>query len=143
MRQIYAVVDTNVLVAALLSKNPESAVVGVVNRLYEDRFVPLYSKEIIAEYNDVLYRSKFRFNTKDVRTLVDIIMGLGNDVEAEHIPLPEDMPDSDDLPFYEVVLHEQDKGAFLVTGNQKRFPRKPFVITASEFLSILENHLKS
>ncbi len=42
-----------------------------------------------------------------------------------------------DLPFYEFVLEKGEDEAYLVTGNIKHFPAKPFVVTAREFLDIL------
>ena len=45
--------------------------------------------------------------------------------------------DMKDLPFYEVVLEKRDENAYLVTGNIKHFPNKPFVVTPSELLEIL------
>ncbi len=48
------------------------------------------------------------------------------------------LPDMKDLPFYEVVVEKQDDNAYLVTGNMKHFPSKPFIVTAKEFLDILD-----
>ena len=56
---IYAVIDTNVLVSALITKNPEAATAKVVRLLLDNGFVLLYDADIIAEYEDVLHRSKF------------------------------------------------------------------------------------
>lgn len=58
---IYAVIDTNVLVSALLSRHPDTATVQVVSAISKSRFRPLYNKEILAEYRDVLSRPKFSF----------------------------------------------------------------------------------
>lgn len=51
-------------------------------------------------------------------------------------PTDEILPDMKDLPFYEVVVEKQDDDAYLVTGNIKHFPKKPFIVTAKEFLDI-------
>lgn len=56
---IYAVIDTNVFISALLTKNKESATIKVYNAIVDGRITPLYHKDIISEYNDVLHRSKF------------------------------------------------------------------------------------
>ena len=37
--------------------------------------------------------------------------------------------------FYEVALSKED--SFLVTGNIKHFPKKPFIVTTSEMLTII------
>ena len=58
---IYAVIDTNVLVSALLTSNPEAATVKVMEALFCGRFIPLYNEEIFDEYVDVLNRPRFHF----------------------------------------------------------------------------------
>ena len=58
---IYAVIDTNVLVSALLSPHPDAATVQVVSAISKSRFRPLYNKEILVEYREVLNRQKFTF----------------------------------------------------------------------------------
>lgn len=57
----YAVIDTNVLVSSLLSKNDLSATSQVVIRMIKGEIIPVYSSEIFAEYGEVLTRKKFRF----------------------------------------------------------------------------------
>lgn len=52
-------------------------------------------------------------------------------------PTGEILPDMKDLPFYEVVVERRDDEAYLVTGNMKHFPVRPFIVTAKEFLDIL------
>ena len=47
---IYAVIDTNVFVSALLSRLPNTATVKLVKILFERGMCPLYNEEIIAEY---------------------------------------------------------------------------------------------
>lgn len=59
---IYAVIDTNVIVSALLTRNAESSTVKVIEALLCGKIVPLYNEEIIREYIDVLNRPKFRFS---------------------------------------------------------------------------------
>ncbi|MBR5499650.1 MAG: hypothetical protein IKV75_05775, partial [Bacteroidales bacterium] len=44
-------------------------------------------------------------------------------------------PDPKDIVFYEVALSVED--SFLVTGNLKHFPKKPFVVTPAEMLQII------
>ena len=49
------------------------------------------------------------------------------------------LPDMKDLSFYEVVLERRNDDVYLITGNIKHFPVKPFIVTAREFLSILDS----
>ena len=57
----YAVIDTNVLVSALLSTRDDAATVQIISKLFEGTIVPIYSIEITKEYRQVLGRSKFGF----------------------------------------------------------------------------------
>ena len=131
----YAVIDTNVLVSALLSSHDDAATVLVVEKLFSGEVIPLFSDEILKEYNDVLRRAKFHFSEEKVSRLIRTIGKVGERV----IPSPtgEMLPDMKDLPFYEVVVEKQEDNAYLVTGNMKHFPLKPFIVTAKEFLDIL------
>lgn len=51
-----AVIDTNVLVSALLSKHADSATVKVIEKLFDGEIIPVYSNEITNEYREVLHR---------------------------------------------------------------------------------------
>ena len=44
---IYAVIDTNVLVSALLSRHPDAATVQIVSAISKSAFRPLYNKEML------------------------------------------------------------------------------------------------
>lgn len=57
----YVVIDTNVLVSALLAKRTDSAPVQILDRLFNRDFIPMYNDEILAEYSEVLRRPKFKF----------------------------------------------------------------------------------
>ena len=130
---IYAVIDTNVLVSALITKNPEAATAKVVSLLLDNGFVPLYDVDIIAEYEDVLHRSKFPILPEVANALISYL--LENGVEASRVNFDESMPDEDDRVFYEVTLSKED--SFLVTGNLKHYPTSPRVITPAEFINII------
>ena len=133
----YAVIDTNVLVSALLSSDDDAATVQIINKIYDGSIIPVFSNEILAEYNEVLRRKKFHFSEELVRTLLDSFISLGELISPS--PSGEILPDMKDLPFYEVVLEKKDDDAYLITGNTRHFPAMPFVVTAREFLSILDS----
>lgn len=132
----YAVIDTNILVSALLSTHEDAATVQVVGRIFSGQVIPLFSREILNEYREVLYRDKFGFNKSTVSAFLDSIEMCGKAVEPA--PTGELLPDKKDLPFYEVAAEKQGDGARLVTGNKKHFPVRPFIVTAREFLEILD-----
>ena len=132
----YAVIDTNVLVSSLLSKNELSATSQVVIRMIKGEIIPVYSSEIFAEYSEVLTRKKFTFPLDQVVSLLNIIEKYG--ILTEPSPTGVVLPDIKDLPFYEVVMEKRSDDAYLVTGNQKHFPAEPFIITARQMIDILD-----
>ena len=67
----YAVFDTNVLVSSLLTKNPDSPTLRIIDAIPQGRIVPLFNEEILAEYDDVLHRSKCPFSTRRIMALLD------------------------------------------------------------------------
>ncbi len=130
---IYAVLDTNVLVSALLSKSVDSTISRLITAVIKKHITPLYSSEIIKEYRGVLARKKFHFPIELQEALVNRIINTG--IDSERVHFDEVMPDEDDRVFYEVALSRDD--AYLVTGNQKHFPVTPIVVTPAEMLEIL------
>ena len=96
---IKAVIDTNVFVSAFWSKNIEASPRRIYRALMERRFTPLYSEEIIAEYNDVLHRSKFGFRPDEVAELVNIVRVFGEEI-VPAAPDDEIFPDPDDKIVY-------------------------------------------
>ena len=132
---IYAVIDANVLVSALITKNPEAATAKVVRLLLDNGFLPMYDADIIAEYNEVLHRKKFPIRPDVADSLISYIIEYG--VEASRVDFTESMPDEDDRVFYEVSLSDED--SFLVTGNLKHYPMSPHVITPAQFVDIMES----
>lgn len=133
---IYAVIDTNVFVSALLSRLPNTATVKLVRILFERGMCPLYNEEIIAEYQDVLHRRKFHFPSEAIDEIIKTVQDIG--ISSESISSDEFFPDPKDVVFYEVALSIED--AYLVTGNKKHFPKKPIVVTPAEMLEILNRY---
>ena len=130
---IYAVIDTNVLVSALITHNSLSPTAKVVRLLLEGEFTPLYERSIIEEYQKVLHRAKFKLQPGVANALISFIREHG--IETSRTAFLESMPDENDRVFYEVSLSIED--SFLVTGNFKHFPQTPKVITPADFLSVI------
>lgn len=116
--RVYAVIDTNVIVSALLARNPQSATVKVLEAFWQGKIVPLVNDEIIDEYDEVLRRPKFGFHEELVAAVVEGIKQGA--VSAERVKTREAFPDPKDAVFYEVALSKED--AYLITGNIKHFP---------------------
>ena len=132
----YAVIDTNVLVSALLAKKSDSATVQVIERMIKGEIIPVYSNEIMNEYHEVLSRKKFKFSPELITFFLSAIEKFG--ILAEPSETGITIPDMKDLPFYEVVMEKRDDNAYLVTGNLKHFPEREFIVTARQLLDILD-----
>ena len=132
---IYAVIDTNVLVSARITKNSSSATVKVLNNMFNGTIKPVFNDEIIAEYTDVLHRPKFKMRDEDINLIINYIKKYG--IHSDRVPYDGNMPDEKDRPFYEVSLSVED--SFLVTGNLKHFPVTPKVVTPSQMIDIINN----
>lgn len=130
---IYAVIDTNVIVSALITKNSEAATIHVIRAVLNGQVVPVYNKAILREYEEVLKRKKFHLDESVVDSLISYFMAFGVEEEQIHTDLV--FPDEDDRVFYEVSLSNDD--AYLVTGNLKHYPRTIKVLTPSEFVKLL------
>ena len=138
--QIYAVVDTNVIVSALITKDPQSPPNLVLREMLNGRIIPLYHTDIIEEYREVLGRAKFHLREETIQKVINSI--ITNGVEVNPTPTGEIFVDMDDLVFYEVAMEKRDEGAYLVTGNQKHYPIRDYIVTPSEMLSILNKQIE-
>ena len=132
----YAVIDTNVLVSALLNinSNPGKVLLSVFNG--ETR--PLLNEEIVAEYRDVLARKKFHFPEETVDIVMGRLAAVSMDINAADGEYPE-ITDPKDRCFFAVTMTGRlSEDALLVTGNIRHFPAKPFVVTPAQFVEMLQ-----
>ena len=130
-----AVIDTNVIIAALLSKNADAATIKVLDAVFDGRIIPLYHQDILAEYEEVLHRQKFHLKEETIQVVLTAILQYGIEIFPQ--PTGKTLIDMDDLIFYEVAMEKQNDKAYLVTGNKKHYPTEDFIITPSEMIDIL------
>ena len=98
--------------------------------------IPLFNDEILSEYKIVLSRPKFKLSNELVNSIVNEIEEKGLYVNEK--TLDEYLPDPKDRVFYEVVMEERNnEDAYLVTGNIKHFPVRPFIVTPRRMLDII------
>lgn len=110
------VLDTNVLVSGLLQPLGPSG--QIVRLVAAGDLVLCFDPRILAEYDEVLRRDKFRFDPDRIATLMEQIRSAGVPVAAP--PLATQLPDSDDEPFLEVAVAAE--ALYLVTGNARHYP---------------------
>lgn len=135
---VYAVIDTNVFISALITKNPDAPTVKVFEAVLLGDIIPLYHRDILEEYEEVLRRKKFRIADEVIGLLLDSIKKYGIEVFPQSTG--EIFIDIDDLIFYEVVMEKRDDNSYLVTGNKKHYPVKEFIVTPAEMLDILHTN---
>ncbi len=131
----YAVIDTNVLVSAMLRWN---SVPGcVLEHAFVGNIIPLLNDHILKEYTEVLSRPKFHFDKERIGVVIEGLIKRGIFVDAEALEI--NLPDEKDVVFYEIVMEQRKTDeAFLVTGNIKHFPSEPYIVTPREMLTIIE-----
>ncbi len=134
--KIYVVLDTNVIVASMLTRHHDSATRRIINAITDLKITVLYHEDILTEYRRILNQEKFGFPPDVVQDMMSVITTFG--IRTDRTPTDEIFNDKDDVVFYEVALSKT--GAFVVTGNKRHFPDKPIVVTPAEMVEILENN---
>ena len=129
---IKAVIDTNVLVSAFLTKNLNSPTYRVADAILDDKFTLVYSLWMLDEYVDVLGRDYLKLPPSRVEELLMHIKLFGKEV----VPAESDaqFPDPDDKVFFCTALAG---AANLVTGNMKHYPKADFIVTPAQFCEIV------
>jgi len=132
---IRAVIDTNVFVSAMISRNGNEAL--VLTAINQGLVVPCLSPDILAEYRDVLARPRFGFSTEDVAALLEMLCSQESLHQA--IAMVRVSPDPEDDRFIACAL--ASKAQFLVTGNKRHFPQTDYegvkVVNAVELLEFI------
>lgn len=110
------VVDTNVVVSALLS--PRGAPGRVLDLVLGRALDLAVDDRIVAEYRAVLTRARFGFDAADVEALMTFLAATA--VPAFARPLSTRLPDEGDEAFLEVAIAARADA--LVTGNLRHYP---------------------
>ena len=130
---IDVVLDTNVLVAALLK--PEGEHAGALMEVLSKpgSFNLVVSSQIVDEYRDVLSRSviTLRGLAPEADALLDLVCEVAQEVVPKSIPQLV-YPDVKDKPFLEAAVYVS---GVLVTNNVRDFPFAGVrILRAGEFL---------
>jgi putative PIN family toxin of toxin-antitoxin system len=126
------VVDTNVIVSALMNTNGIPA--KILSLVLNGNVKMLYDNRIVFEYIDVLSRKEFGFSKEIVNDMIDYIKKDGEHINAEHINIK--FSDETDKKFYEV--HKSGKANYFITGNKRHFPKDDDIIIPKDFIQIYE-----
>lgn len=124
------VIDTNIFVSALLSQT------GAANLIYRmflsGELTLVYNEDILAEYEDVVYRPHLNIVQNDAHTLLANIQQYGELIKPSASKI--DMIDEDDRIFYDTA---KEAGAHLITRNLKHYPNEPHILEPSAYLDYL------
>ena len=113
------VIDTNIIVAALLSGKGKSRT--FMNRVFGGEYEVIVSETILSEYERVFHYPKLGLNKSTISFVLDWFRTNAIFIEInEDQPVPEmDERDKTDKPFY---LLARSTKSLLVTGNIKHYP---------------------
>ena len=132
---IRAVIDTNVLVSAMIAPSGNESF--VVLAATQGLITPCLSQEICEEYSGVLARPKFGFSSEEIGALLSLLREHGEMFTPA--PVCGGSPDPDDDKFIACALAA--KADYLVTGNKRDFPEDQIaptkLVSAGELLDII------
>jgi putative PIN family toxin of toxin-antitoxin system len=128
-----AVIDTNVLVSAMLT--PAGISAQLVEAIRTGKLQPVLSHEIFMEYVRVLNRPRFGFDNSEVASLLEDMTSLALFVRPP-FKVAGILPDPDDERFIAAALHAV---CHVITGNAKDFPASTGVkiLSPAEALALL------
>lgn len=120
------VVDTNILVAGLISGQPDSPTTHVVDAMLDGRLIYLLSPELLKEYRLVLLRPRLMrlhgLSEEEIDQLLTEI--TANAIWREGLPeLDEHAPDPGDEHLWKLLATEPS--AALITGDRLLLEQPP------------------
>ena len=134
MSKYFAVIDTNIIVSAMLKADSVPSI--IIDKALHGNITPILNDKILLEYENVLLRPKFKFNLVVVNTFLKTIKSRA--IFSKEAEISETLPDLNDTVFFAVLAEiRKYKSAYLVTGNLKHFPSRPYIISPREMLDII------
>jgi len=136
-KKLRVVLDTNVLVSALLFKGKLSKIVDLWER---GRIIPLISRETFDEFKKVIAYPKFSLTASEIRTIIEEnILPFFEVVEANEA-IKDACKDRDDDKFLSCAVSA--RAAYLVTGDTDLLVMKNFkgvkIITPRDFEALFD-----
>ena len=97
--RLFAVIDTNVVVSSLFSQDGTLYPAQIITAVLSGIITLLYNEEILAEYQEVLSRSKFPFTKEQIDLVISAFKDFGE--SANRADKGEEVfPDPDDIVYY-------------------------------------------
>ena len=131
------VFDTNILYSAILK--PGSIPAKAFDLVTADLVIPCVSDDVLAEYRLVLYRPELELHSDRRRELLGHLSGLSLHVDPiAKLTVSKDESDNRFLECAEAAV-----AAYLVTGNQRHFPKAhgtTKIVTARQLLTLIAEH---
>ena len=137
------VVDTNIVVNGLVTRDPKAPTARVLNGMLRRAFVFLISVELLAEYRSVLLRPKIAsLHGLTAEEVDDVLTDIAaNAIVRETGQTDETPPDRNDPQHLWSLLATQ-AGSVLVTGDQALLDNSPTAsstLSARAFVELVEN----
>ncbi len=130
------IVDTNVVVAGLLTRDVLSPTARVLDGMVDASFPFLVSPALLSEYREVLLRPKIRarhgLDPDEIDSLLTEI--VANAIVREPEPSGQKAPSRQDQHLWDLL--ETERGTVLITGDQRLLATPPegaSVISPSSF----------
>ena len=128
------VIDTNVVVSALLTQNGNAA--KIIDMIFTEHFEPVYNDKILSEYSEVIARARFGFGIEDQNRVIVGIREYGVSIDPTHSS--DVFADESDRIFYDTA---KAANALLVTGNVRHFPDETCIVSLAECVRLLVDPL--
>ena len=141
MKAVLAVIDTNVVVSGLITKDSEAVTVRLIDKMLEARFRYLLSLALLTEYRSVLLRPRIKDFHKLREKEVDRILTeiAANAIMCDSSSALFSILERGDAHLWRILSAYPE--AVLVTGDLalfKQAPRTGSVISPREFMEIYE-----
>ncbi|KGE71542.1 putative toxin-antitoxin system toxin component, PIN family [Spirochaeta lutea] len=139
MEKVEAILDTNVLLSGLVSRNGKSF--KILQLLAEEKFNISISVPVILEYEAILKKKLNRkvYSDQDIHAIIDYICKIGRHIKVYYLWRPI-LKDPYDDHLLEVAVATNAK--WIITYNVKDFERASTfgisAVTPNEFLRVLE-----
>lgn len=135
------VIDTNVVVAGLITSNEESPVCRILDSMLCGRFAFVLSNTLLDEYRRVMLRDAIRNLHGLSPNQVDVILTeiVTNAIIRDPGVASQTAPDPGDNHLWDLLRHT--KNAMLVTGDRKLIdnpPRFASVVSPRSFVQVLD-----